>query len=138
MLQKYKEILAGLLFGIVAVVLDTAMDAAADGNSLTDELGEHPRMVFYRLVFILLGLLLGWLLWRGNRAEREFRRATETLQHLRQQCGNQGLLVGAALQTLLTRTDLGLSAEAQQLLQEAYQRCHQFQTLVEANPPRST
>src|SRR3974377_1096973 len=105
MLQKYKEIFFGLIFGILAVALDLAMDAAADGNSLADELAEHPGMIFYRLIFILLGLLLGWLLWRGNRAERESRQLRETLGNVQQQCGAQGLLIGASLQKLLTRSD---------------------------------
>lgn len=133
MLQKYKEILVGLLFGVVAVVIDLAMDAAAEGNSLMDELAEHPVMMFYRLIFVLLGLLLGWLLWRGNRAERESRQLRETLQRVRQQCGAQGLLIGASLQKLLTHSGLGLSGEAQQLLQEAYQRSREFQTMAEGN-----
>jgi len=131
MLRKYKEIFVGLIFGIIAFVLDTAMDAAVDQHSLRGELAEHPRMILYRGVFILVGFLLGWLLWRGNQAERESRRLQDVLRRIRQQCGNKGLLLGATLQTLLTRSDLGLSAEAQQLVQEAYRRCHEFQEIAE-------
>jgi hypothetical protein len=131
MLQKYKEIFFGFIFGILAVVLDLAMDAAADGNSLADELAEHPGMIFYRLVFVLLGLLLGWLLWRGNRAERESRQLKDTLRSVKQRCGAQGLLIGSSLQKLLTRSDLGLSAEAQGMVQEAYQRSREFQAIAE-------
>ena len=131
MLQKYKEIFFGFIFGIFAVVLDLAMDAAADGNSLADELAEHPGMIFYRFIFVLLGLLLGWLLWRGNRAERESRQLKETLRSVQQQCGTQGLLIGASLQKVLTRPDPGLSDEAQRLLQEAYQRSREFQAIAE-------
>jgi hypothetical protein len=131
MLQRYKEIFFGLIFGIIAVVVDLAMDAAAEGNSLMDELTEHPGIMFYRLIFILLGLLLGWLLWRGNRAERESRQLRETLSTVRQQCGTQGLLIGASLQKLLTRSDAGFSEETQRLLQEAYQRSREFQSIAE-------
>ena len=67
MLENYKEIFFGLAFGIGAVLLDTGMDAIADGNSLTDEVAEHPAMLLYRAVFILLGLVLGWLLWKRTR-----------------------------------------------------------------------
>src|SRR5579864_9245931 len=119
MLQKYKEVFFGFTFGMIALVIDLAMDAAAEGNSLSDELSEHPGMMFYRLVFVLLGLLLGWLLWRGNRAERESRQLRETLRHIQQQCAAQGLLIGASLQKLLTRSDFGLSGQAQQLVEEA-------------------
>ena len=131
MFRKYKEIFLGLIFGILAVVIDLAMDAAAEGNSLMDELAEHPGMIFYRLVFVLLGLLLGWLLWRGNRAERESRQLRETLRSVQQRCGAQGLLIGASLQKLLTHSGLGLSGEGQQLVQEAYQRSREFQAIAE-------
>jgi hypothetical protein len=131
MLQKYKEIFFGLIFGVVAVVIDLAMDAAAEGNSLMDELAEHPGIMFYRLIFILLGLVLGWLLWRGNRAERESRQLKENLRSVRQQCGTQGLLIGASLQKVLTHSDPGLSEEAQGLLREVYQRSRELQTLAE-------
>jgi len=66
MLQEYKEIFFGIAFGIGAFVIDTAMDAAAEGTSYFGELSAHPTMILYRAVFILLGLALGWLLWQMN------------------------------------------------------------------------
>ena len=122
MFQKYKEIFFGLAFGIGAFLLDTAMDASTFGNSLPDEIAEHPAMLFYRAVFIVLGLGLGWVLWQQNRREREFRQIAETLHRVQQECGNQGLLLHSTLQTLLTRRDLQLSDEASRLVQESYQR----------------
>jgi hypothetical protein len=131
MLQQYKEIFFGLAFGIGAVIIDTAMDASAEGNSYFGELVAHPAMMFYRAMFILLGLALGWLLWQRNRTEREFRRLTETLRRIQQQVGTQGLLLRSTLQTLLTRNDLGLSDEAQRLVHDAYQRSQEFQRIAE-------
>jgi|SRR5271165_1257939 len=138
MLQEYKEILFGLAFGIGAVILDTAMDATAQGNTYFGELTAHPAMMLYRAVFILLGLSLGWLLWQRNRTEREFRRVTEILRRIQQQSGTQGLLLRSTLQTLLTRNNLGLSDEARQLVQEAYQRTQEFQRIAEEKLPVST
>jgi len=137
MFQKYKEIFFGLAFGLAAFFIDWALDAAANGNSLLDELTEHPAMLLYRLSFVLLGLLLGWLVWRRHRTEREFQHLTEALRSLQQQCGNQGVMLRSTLQTLLTRNDLGVSPEAQRLVQEAYERSHEFQRIAEAKlPPR--
>ncbi len=130
MLHKYREIFFGLIFGILAFVLDLAMDATAEGNSLADELARHPGMIFYRLIFILLGLLLGWLLWRGHKAERESRQLRETLLSVQQRCGALGLLIGASLQKVLTHSEPALSEEAQRLLQEAYQRSREFQSIA--------
>ncbi len=135
MFQHYKEIFFGLAFGIGAFFLDTGMDAMADGNSLIDEVGEHPGMLLYRAVFIVLGLALGWLLWQRNRRERQFRHVTEALRKLQQECGNEGLMLRSTLQTLLTRDDLQLSDGATQLVRQAYERTPVFQRLAEEKVP---
>lgn len=131
MFQKYKEILFGLAFGIGAAVIDTSMDAMADGNSFIDEMAEHPSMLLYRAVFVVFGLVVGWLLWQNNRREREVRRVTEMLHKLQQECGTQGLLLRSSLQTLLMRADLHLTDDASRLLEEAYARSQEFQRIAE-------
>ena len=131
MFQKYKEILFGLAFGIGAVVIDISMDAMAGGNSFNDEMAEHPGMLLYRAVFVVFGLFLGWLLWQNNRREREVRRVAEMLHKLQQECGTQGLLLRASLQTLLMRADLRLTDDASRLLEEAYARSQEFQRIAE-------
>ena len=138
MFQEYKEIFFGLAFGIGAVIMDTGMDAVAESKGYLEELTGRPVMMLYRVVFIFLGLFLGWLLWQRNRTEREVRRLTETLHRIQQQCGTQGLLLGSTLQTLLTRNNLGLSEEAQRLVQEAYRHSQELQRLADETLPRST
>ncbi len=135
MFQKYKEILFGLSFGIGAVIIDTGMDALADGNSLTDEVAEHPGMLLYRAVFIVLGLALGWVLWQRNRREREYRQIAETLRRIQQEYGTQALLLRSTLQNLLIRDDVHLSDAASKLVQEAYQKTQELQKLAELKPP---
>ena len=102
MLQKYKEIFYGGLFGFGAAVLDTFMDAWMEGLSFRDELAQHGSMLFYRTLFILFGLALGWLLWQKNKREREFRDLSETLRRFRQEYEAPALLMHTKLQTLLT------------------------------------
>jgi hypothetical protein len=131
MLQKYKEILFGLAFGFGAVLIDTSMDATADGNSIADEVMEHPGMLLYRGAFIVLGLVLGWLLWQNNRRERQVRNVTETLHRVQQECSTQALLLSSTLQRLLTRDDLHLSDEASRLLRDAYAKSQEFQRIAE-------
>ena len=131
MFQEYKEIFFGLAFGLGAVIIDTVMDASAEGYSYLGELAAHPAMILYRAIFIVLGLGLGWLLWQRNRSEREVRRLSETLHRIQQQCGTQGLLIHSTLQVLLTRSDLHLPEEAQRLVHEAYQRSQEFQRIAE-------
>jgi len=135
MLQNYKEIFFGFAFGIAAVFIDTAMDALMSGNSLSDEIAERPAMMLYRAVFVLLGLALGWLLWKNNHREREFRQITETLHKLQQDCEKQALLLRATLQNLLIRDDVHLSDAASQLVQQAYQKTEDLQRLAELKLP---
>jgi hypothetical protein len=131
MLREYKEIFYGLAFGVVAVIIDTGMDAMTDGNSLADEVAEHPGMMLYRAAFIVLGLILGWLLWQNNRSERETRRVTEALQKMQRDLGKETLLLSATLQILLTRDDLHPTEDALKLLRDAYQKSQTLLRITE-------
>ena len=135
MLKKYKEFFFGLAFGIVANVLDTGVDALSNGNSLGDEVVERPAVMLYRAVFILLGLAFGWLLWKANRRERQYRQLTETLDRIQRECEQHTLLLRATLQNLLIRNDLHLSEAASQLLRQAYQQTQEFQRIAELKLP---
>jgi len=54
MLQKYKEIFYGGLFGFGTGILDTVLDARMEGLSFVDEMVQHRPMLFYRTPFIFL------------------------------------------------------------------------------------
>lgn len=137
MLQKYKEIFYGSLFGFGAGFIDTVMDARMEGLSFRDELVQHPAMLLYRALFILFGLALGWLLWQKNKREREFRDLSEILKQFRQEFGGPAVLMHTKLQVLLTRQDLHLSHEAEELVQFVYQRSQDLQSLVKNKLPWS-
>ena len=138
MLQKYKEIFYGIVFGLGAAIIDTVMDGRMEGHSFWDELVQHRPMLFYRAVFLLFGLVLGWLLWQKNKRERDFRRLAEALKRFHQEYGRDALLMHAKLQVLLTRPELHLSPEAEELVRFVYQRSLEIQTLVkEKLPPLS-
>ena len=135
MVQRHKEIFYGGLFGLGAGVIDTFMDARMEGLSFRDELVQHRPMLFYRVLFILFGLALGWLLWQKNKREREFRDLSEILRRFRQDYGGPAILMHAKLQVLLTRQDLHLSDEAEELVQFVYQQSQELQTLVRNKLP---
>ena len=135
MFQKYKEIVFGIGFGIAALMIDAALDANVEGKSFADEAAAHPAMMLYRLGFVLLGLTFGWLLWRNRTREREFRLLAETLHNFQQQCATRCLLLRSTLQILLTRDDLHLSDEAQQLIRDAYQKSQELQRIAEEKLP---
>jgi hypothetical protein len=135
MVHKYKEIFYGILFGVGASIMDSVMDARAEGLGLWDELIQHPGMLLYRALFVLLGLGLGWLLWQKNKREREFRDLAEMLKRFRQECGGAALVMHAKLQVLLTREDLHLSNEAEGLIRSLYERSQDLQTLLNSKLP---
>ena len=84
MLQRYKGIFYGLLFGLGASVIDVFMHASMEQQGFwTEFFRPQLAMVAYRASFIALGLALGWLLWRKNRVERDFRSLLETVEQFR-------------------------------------------------------
>lgn len=135
MLQKYKEIFYGLVFGLGAAVIDSVIDAHAESLSLWDELVQHPGMLLYRALFVAFGLALGWLLWQKNKRERDFRDLAETLKRFRQDYGGVALLMHTKLQLLLTRRDPNLSDETETLIRIVYQSSQELQTLVNSKLP---
>ena len=135
MLQKYKEIFYGGIFGFGVSLIDTVMDARMEGLTLIDEMFQHRSMMIYRTVFIMFGLALGWLLWQNNRREREFRDLSEILRRFRQEYEGPALLMHTKLQTLLTRKDLHLPAEAEELVRFVYQKSQDLQVLVRTALP---
>jgi hypothetical protein len=135
MLRKYKEIVYGFFFGLGAGIIDTLMDARMEGQGLQDELALHPVRILYRIVFVLFGLALGWLLWQKNKREREFRDLAELLDRFHHEYGRQALLMHAKLQVLLTREDLHLSHEAAELVGFVYEGSRELQRLVNDKLP---
>ena len=133
MLTTYKEIVYGAAFGFIALVLDTAMDAKSAGQSFLAELGTHPGMMLYRLLFLFFGIFLGWLLWRNNQRERDMRKLMDDLRHFHQEYEAQAVVLHTSLQVLLTK-NLQLSPETESLVRTAYERSRDLQSLVKERP----
>jgi len=133
MLTTYKEIVYGAVFGFMALLLDTAMDAKADGQSFFAEIGTRPVMMLYRFLFIFFGMFIGWLLWRNNQREREMRSIMETLRHFHQEYEAQAVVLHTSLQTLVTK-DLHLPPETESLIRNAYEKSRDLQSLAKQRP----
>ncbi|HEU5232772.1 MAG TPA: hypothetical protein VFU50_07935 [Terriglobales bacterium] len=131
--SDYKEIIYGVVFGIAAAVLDTALDARGEGQSITGEVGGHPVMMIYRLLFVLLGFFIGWLLWRNNRRERQLRSLVEQIRHFYHTYESQAVVLHTNLQLLLTK-NLKLSPEDEALLRSTYEKSCDLQASVKERP----
>lgn len=133
MLSDYKEIIYGVVFGIAAAMLDTALDARGEGQSFTGEIGGHPVMIVYRVLFVLLGFFIGWLLWRNNRRERQFRSLEEEMRRCFHAYEAQAVVLHTNLQLLLTK-NLGLPPEDEALLRATYEKSRELQASMKQRP----
>lgn len=132
MLKNHKEVFYGLLFGLGASLIDVFMHASMGQQGLWAELFHPaPLMVAYRLILIVFGLALGWLLWRKNRVERDFRRLAETVDRFQREIRQPAYLIHAKLQLFLTRNDLDLPLEAQQMIRYAYEKSREIGDLAQ-------
>ena len=138
MLQEYKEIIYGLLFGLGASAIDSVMHAQMTDRSLwIESIHPQPAMIFYRVLFLFFGLALGSLLWQKNKRERDFRQLTEALQRFRRELCAPAILMHTKLQVLLTKQDFHLSREAEDAVRFAYDRSKEIQALAkETLPPQ--
>ena len=136
MLQRYKEVFCGLLFGLGASVIDVFMHASMEQQGFWMELiHPQPIMVAYRVFFIAFGLALGWLLWRKNKVERDFRSLAETVEQFRRGISAPAVLIHTKLQLLLTRGDFHLPPEAQEMIRFAYEKSREIGALAEEKLP---
>jgi|SRR5581483_5255801 len=131
MFQKYKEILYGLLFGVGAAVIDTVMHAQmTDRGFWVESVHPQPAMIFYRIVFLVFGLALGWLIWQKNKRERDFRSLAETVEKFHRNLCAPALLMHTKLQVLLTKQEFHLSREAEEVVRFVYERSREVQALT--------
>jgi hypothetical protein len=132
MMQRYKEVFYGLMFGLGASVIDVLMHASMEQQGFwTELLRPQPVMVAYRVFFIAFGLALGWLLWRKNKVERDFRSLAETVERFQKGIRQPAYLIHAKLQLFLTRTDLQLPAEAEEMVRYAYEKSREIGDLAQ-------
>lgn len=133
MLATYKEIVYGAVFGFVALLLDTLMDAKAEGQGFLAEMASHPAMMLYRFSFLFFGILIGWLLWRNNQRERDVRKLMEDLRHFHQEYEAHAVVLHTNLQMLLTK-NLNLPPEVESQIRMAYEKSRDLQSLVRQRP----
>ncbi len=133
MLRKFKEIWFGVLFGVGAVVIDAAMHAQMSRHSFLDELAAPSvEMIFYRVIFLAFGCVLGWLLWRNSRQEREVRWHKEVFQRFRSDLRPLLVMSYSRLELILTRPEsASFSREVIDILQTLHEDIRRMKSAVE-------
>lgn len=126
-MKGHREIVYGLLFGVGAALLDMLIDAVVQNRPYWDV---PVVMIFYRLLFILFGLFLGWLLWRKNTSERKFRSLEDQVQELRHRIGAPTTVIYTQAQLLLVGRDAGqLSPQVQSVVRTIYEQSQKLQSI---------
>src|SRR5437867_13381224 len=131
MISRYREVFFGLLIGLAAGVIDVIMHARMQDRSFAEELMQpHIEMLFYRILFLALGVALGLLLWKKNQRERESRHLAEALDKLGREITGPTMIIHTQTQLLLTRTHPALPTEAEAAVRAIYEQSTRLQSLV--------
>jgi len=127
MWKHYKEIFYGLIFGLGAAGIDTFVDAITEHKAFWDF---GFGMLLYRCLFVLLGFILGWLLWRNNQSEREFRALIGSIQKLQSDIGPPAVIIHAQTQLLLTKSGDKLPPEIEPLVRSIHEQSLKLQSIA--------
>ncbi len=130
MLSRYREIFYGFLFGIGAAGIDMFTDAKMQDKPFLDV---STGMVLYRILFVLFGCVLGWLLWRKNQRERQFRSLLAAMKKLCSEIGPPTVMIHAQTQSLLTKPGLGLPPDAQTMIRAIYEESQKLHSIARAH-----
>lgn len=138
MFEHYKEVFYGLLFGLGASLIDVLMHASMEQQGFWMELVRpQPVMLAYRIFFVVFGLAVGWLLWRKNKVERDFRSLAESVDLFQRDIRQPAYLIHAKLQLFLTRNDIHLPAEAEEMIRYAFEKSREIGDLAQERLARS-
>lgn len=130
--MSYREILYGIVFGIGACLIDVVMHVEMAGRSFAEELFRPSlEMLFYRALFLLLGILVGVVLWQKNRREREARRFSDLLDKLRHDLAAPLVMIHSNAELLLMREDKSASHDVDGLVRSIYEQTKRLQAIVE-------
>ena len=133
MLRRYREIFYGLLFGFGAALIDTFIDAKTQNKSFWDA---SFGMTLYRSLFVIFGLVLGWLLWSKNKSERDFRLLQDQFQNVQKEIGAPATMIQAQAQLLLAGPGRQLSPEDQSAVRVIYEQSQKLQSINREKHPK--
>ena len=135
-MKKHREVVYGAAFGLGAAILDVMLHAWTEHSGIWQEL-LRPSLGtgLYRILFLVFGVALGWVLLQKSRKELELNRLTESLQQFQRQIVAPAMLIHTKLQVLLTRSDLNLSSEAETLLRSIYELSQAIQSATKQTFP---
>ena len=134
--MQHRELVYGAAFGLGAAILDVMLHAWTEDTSFWQELFRPTLGAgLYRILFLVFGMALGWVLLQKSRQERELNRLTESMQQVHRQIVAPAMLIHTKLQVLLTRGDIKLSPEAETILRSIYE---QSQAIQSATRPLSS
>src|SRR2546425_13272737 len=74
MISRYREVVFGVVIGLVAGVIEVIMYAREQGRTVVEEfMDPEIEMFYYRLLLLAFVFALVLILWKKNQHERETR-----------------------------------------------------------------
>ena len=126
-MRRYREVFYGLLIGIGAACIDMLIDAKMEGRAFWNP---SFGMTLYRLLFVLFGGILGWLLWRANQSERQYRSLLAGMEKLCYEIGPPAVMIHAQMQSMLAKPGLRLPPDAETMVRVIYEESQKLQSIV--------
>ncbi len=131
MLNRFREILYGGLIGLVAAAVDIAMHAKMAGHGLVEEfLQPQSGMTFYRILYLVFGTGLGWMLWQRNGRERAFRDRLEQFCDLIDLFDGHATVIYTNAQMLLMRSAEPPAEDAVKCVTELHEHVHKIRVMT--------
>jgi len=130
-LNRFREILYGGLIGFVAAAIDIAMHARMADHGLVEELLQpQSGMTFYRMLYLVFGTGLGWMLWHRNGKERAFRDQLGQFRNLIDLFDGHATVIYTNAQMMLIRSANPPPEDAVKRVKELYDHMHKIRVMT--------
>lgn len=129
--RSYREIFYGLAFGAGAWLIDVAMHSWSEGSNFGSELFPlNAPVLVSRFLFLVLGGLLGYALWRSSRKERDYRHLEDLFRSFQRKMRGPTTMIYTKLQLLLAHHDFSLPPAAAEIARSIYQESQRLQAAL--------
>lgn len=140
MIRRYKEIWYGLLIGLTTWSLDAMMHASMHGhltwgNFSQELLSEDITQLFFRTLFILISVALGFALWRSNQRKYQVEDLQLTLNSLHRQVVSPLLLITGYCRLLSLKEGWPVSKETIEMIEKIQLNAEQINDIIKQLPP---
>ena len=140
MIKRYKEVWYGLFIGLTMWSLDAMMHASMHGHFTwthfnQELLSEDITQLFFRTLFILISVALGFALWRSNQRKYQVEDLQLTLNSLHRQVVSPLLIITGYCRLLSLKEGWPVSKEAIEMIENIQLNADKINEIIKQLPP---